>query len=122
MNYKKLFGWPVLIYAVIFLAMSGFVAYGDTSSLAAKLTSLAITVVLAFLAGRNIKAGSVMEVLKYSVVWVVVVAILDVLLTIPFTGWQYFSSWEAWAGYILLLVVPLFTVRKNGGPIVPQQP
>ncbi len=95
--------------------ISGFVAYKSQDTLAAKVATIAAMLILLFLAGRSVKTSSRLGVLKYSFGWLIIIGILDVLFTVPFTGWQIFSSWETWLGYALLFLVPFLTYKKSQG-------
>ena len=48
--------------------------------------------------------------LKYSFSWVIVVAILNALISTRFTGFGFFSRWNVWFSYLLILLVPLLSV------------
>jgi len=113
MNYKKLFGFGVMIWAVAYLIATAFVAYGAMDALWAKTVLILVVAVVVFLAGKNLKSASVMNALKYSASWVVIGLILDMILTVPFTGWEIFSTWDLWVSYALVLLLPLLTVQKT---------
>lgn len=113
MNYKKLFGFGVLIWAVVYLAALAFVAYDLMDQLWAKIVVELVAVAVAYLAARNLGIGSAGEIFKYSVSWAVIAFVLDLILTVPFTGWQFFSGWEPYVGYALIILAPLFAGRKT---------
>ena len=118
MNYKKLFGFGVLIYVVVFLIMSGFVAYDMGETLIAKIVALIGVAVVTYIAGRSLQAASRGQIIKYSIGWLVIVVILDVLLTLRFvdSAGEFFSDWSTIAGYIIILLLPLLTVCKSCAP------
>jgi hypothetical protein len=103
MRYGALISWGVVMYAIMFLLWSGFLMYGFVEGVAPRLTGLVVLIVLALTAGRSL------NILPYSLTWVVVVAILDIILTVPFTGWGLFSDWNIWVGYALIACVPLLS-------------
>lgn len=111
MNYKKLFGWGILFYVVAFLIMSGFIAYGAGTSFMAKISTIIAVAIVVFFAGRNLNESSAGGILKYSISWVIIVAILDVLFTVRFTGWGIFSLWNIWLGYVIILLLPLLVYK-----------
>lgn len=113
MNYKKLIGWGVAAYAAAFLVISGFIAYKMGDSIYAQIVAMVAVAAVVYFGGRSLGASSAMGVLKYSLGWVIIVAILDALFTVPFTGWEYFMSWEAWLGYAIILLVPLCGMKKD---------
>jgi hypothetical protein len=111
MNYKKLFGYGVLIWAAAYLVASAFVAY-KVPSFWTNFGIAAAAVIAAGWAGRKLHETSAGKVFRYSIGWVAIGVLLDVALTTPFTGWGIFSSWSYWLGYLLIAVVPIFTNKK----------
>ncbi|MBU2109782.1 hypothetical protein KKB71_02430 [Patescibacteria group bacterium] len=120
MNYKKLIGWGILFYVAAFVIMSVFVAFEKSDWIVAKLVTIAAIAVIAYLAGRNISASSMIDALKYSVVWAIIVAIFDFLICTRFVP-DIFFQWNIWVGYALIILVPLLTVKK-GASVPTQQP
>lgn len=113
MNYKKLFGFGILIWAAVYLVASAFVAYKAMDQLWARIVVELALIVAAYLAARNLSLGSVKEIAKYSVSWAVIAVVLDLLLTVPFAGWEIFSQWDIYLGYLLIIVVPFFAAKKS---------
>jgi hypothetical protein len=112
-DYKRIIGWGFGIFAVIYLMMSALVAYGLENSLLAKLVGLTAVTLMAIWAGRSVKAVKILEMIKYSLGWTIIVFVLDLILTVPLTGWGVFSQWQILLSYLLLLVVPLFFTKKE---------
>lgn len=107
MDWKKYLLPPVAIYAVIFLFISALIgAKVATDTIWVTLVDLAITVVGLYLATNYVKPKNTKEGLIYGLVWLVVFVILDLILTRPFTGMVYFSSWKTWLVYALTVLVP----------------
>lgn len=106
MKYSSLFGWGIVIYAVIFLVWNGLLLYGVTGNLS-RITLLLTLVVLATIAGRSLRLSSPKDILSYSLAWMVIVALLDALFSVPSAGWQLYTDWNVWVGYLLVLTVPL---------------
>src|SRR3990167_7992781 len=102
MKYSAL-AWGIVLYAIMFLLWSGFVLYGFAEGIAPRLTGLLVLIGLALLAGRALHYGSWRDILPYSIAWTVIVAILDMVFTVPFTGWALFSDWNIWVGYALIV-------------------
>lgn len=111
MRYGILFSRGVTIYAIMYLLWSGFMLYGFTEGIAPRIAALAVLVGLALAAGRSLHLDMWKDILPYSLAWTAIVAVLDVLFTVPFTGWALFSDWNLWVGYSLILLVPLFAPR-----------
>jgi|GEM_PF-1568782 len=111
MNYKKL-GYGVAIWAIIYLVATGFVAYNVMDSFGAKIVMIIIVAGLAVWAGTKIQEQSSAKVMRYTVSWVMIGLILDLILTVPFTGVSIFGDWSLWVNYGLIIVLPLFTYKK----------
>ncbi len=107
MKYAPLVGWGFCIYATMFLAWSGFVLYGFTEGIVPRIAGLAILVAVALVAGRALKFHAWKDVLPYSAFWMLEVAVLDIIFSVPFTGWQLFADWNIWVGYLLVFSVPM---------------
>lgn len=107
LSFPKLILGGVIAYAVMFLLWSAFMAYGFAEGSAPKLIGLAALVVTLMLLSKNAGLQSPMQALPYAVGWAIVIFLLDVLLSVPFTGWALFSDWNVWVGYALVVVVPL---------------
>lgn len=107
MNWKKMLVPAVAIYAVIFLFISALVGAGvDADATWVWVVSLAITIVGLAWATRYVKPATMQEGLKYGVAWLVVLVVLDLILTAPFAGWDYFSDWKSYIPYVLTVVIP----------------
>lgn len=106
-NWKKFLLPPLALYAVIFLFISALVgAKFDAEATWVWLVSLAITIVGLYIATNYAKPKNSSEALKYSLVWLVILFILDLILTVPFTGIEYFSDWRSYLPYLLTLAIP----------------
>ena len=116
MNYKKLIGFGALIWGTAFITMTAFVAYQMGNYVLSTAILWIVVAIVAYLCGKNLQFVSRAQALKYSASWVAVGLIMDSIFTVPFTGWTIFSAWELWLGYILVLVVPLFTVKTQQTP------
>ncbi len=113
MNWKKLILAPVAIYAVIFLFISVLVgAKANTEATWVWIITTIITIVGLYLAVNFTNPQNFKEGLIYGLVWVVILVVLDLILTIPFTGAEYFSSWKAYLPYALTLLAPIVLPKK----------
>lgn len=107
MQWKKFLIPPVAIYAVIFLFISALVGFKmDAEATWVWIASLVITIVGLVWATRYVKPATMQEGLKYGVVWLVVLVVLDLILTAQFAGWDYFSDWRSYIPYVLTIVIP----------------
>ncbi|OGY27887.1 MAG: hypothetical protein A2Z42_02290 [Candidatus Woykebacteria bacterium RBG_19FT_COMBO_43_10] len=106
-DWKKYLIPPVAIYATIFLFISALIGFKiDQTALWIWIVTLVISIVGLYIATGYAKPANLQEGLKYGAVWVVVLVILDLILTLPFTGAEYFSDWRSYIPYVLTLVIP----------------
>lgn len=101
-------GWGIAIYAIMFLVWSVFVTYGFVEGVFPRIAGLLTLVAVTLIAGRSLRAPTWKDVLPYAAAWAVIIILCDMLLSVPFTGWQLFADWNVWVGYALALLVPLF--------------
>ena len=112
MNWKKLLIPPAAIYAVIFLFISALIGFKiDQNRTWVEIVCWIITIIGLYLAVNYVKPKSWKEGLKYGIVWVIVFFILDLVLTVPFTGWEHFSSWKSYISYALTILMPTFLAK-----------
>jgi hypothetical protein len=107
MKYGKLFGWGIVIYAIMYLTWNGFAVYGFTEGILPRIAELIVLLVVATIAGRSLRFTSWTDILPYSICWMIEVAILDALLTYPFAGSAMYQDWNLWIGYAFLIILPL---------------
>lgn len=109
MKYGKLLGWGIVIYAVVFLAWTGFLTYGVVEGYTPFILNLVVLLAVTYIAGRTLHLPSWSDIMPYSIGWAIVVMILDTVFVVPFSGWTIYSDWHVWLGYALVVIVPLFT-------------
>lgn len=113
MNWKKFVLPPLAIYAVIFLFISALVGANiDQHATWVWVVSIIISIVGLFFAANFAKPKNWKGGLIYGVVWLVIFFVLDLILTVPFTGWGYFSDPRSYLPYVLTLLIPTFSARK----------
>ncbi|RJQ33917.1 hypothetical protein C4556_03640 [Candidatus Parcubacteria bacterium] len=108
MKYGALLGWGVVIYALMFLLWSGFVTYGFISGMAPRATALLVLIAIAAIAGASLRLNSWSDILPYSLAWGIMMALLDGVFSVPYTGWQLYFDLNVWFGYAVVVVAPLF--------------
>jgi len=109
--FKKVLGYGLLVYVVAFIVASIFVAYGSTESTLATWAVLIAVLVAVLFASKRLGVQTGGEAFKYSLGMLIIVAILDLVLTVPFTGMEIYSTWHIWVGYLLILFVPVLTSK-----------
>lgn len=114
MNYLKAIVFGVLVYAIAFLAVSAFIGFGvDSNSIFVKLaTSLSVLIAVLLLA-KSLRVYSQKEMLACGLIWTIIVLLLDMLVTIRFTGWGFFRQRHIILGYLLILLAPLLAIKSS---------
>lgn len=110
MDWKKLIGFGVGLYVVMFIYWSLLVAFGAGEAAWGWYLGFVVLAIAAHSAGARLGTKNVTEILKYSAGWVVIMAVLDFLISTRFTGPELFSAWQLYVSYAILLLVPLATV------------
>lgn len=118
MKYGSLLGWGIVIYALLYLTWSGLVIHGIVAGILPRVIILSVLVVAALIAGRALRFDSWKDIVPYSLGWVLVAGGLDVIFSVPMTGWQLYLDWNLWVGYALLAIVPLFASYTRSGATV----
>lgn len=109
MKYGALIGWGVVVYAVMYLTWSVLLIYGVTIGVLPHAIELLVLVVVTMIAGRELRLHSWHDILPYSFVWALEVALLDAVISVPFGGWEIYYDWNLWLGYALVIVLPLLS-------------
>lgn len=109
MKYNLLFGWGIIIYAIMFLVWSGFVTYGFIEGLTPKIATLLVLIGVTALAGQSLRYRSWTDILPYSLGWVVIMAILDGIFSVPYSGFSLYLDPNIWFGYAVVAIVPLIS-------------
>lgn len=109
MKFGALFGWGVVIYAVMFLVWSGFVTYGFIDGLAPKITSLIVLIGVTIIAGQSLRFTSWSDILPYSISWAVIMILLDGVFSVPYSGFSLYLDPNVWFGYAIVVIAPLFS-------------
>lgn len=121
MNWKKALGFGALIWVVMFIVISILVGYGlvtsnDSGWSLWSIVTLAVTVLVTYLAARNVAPVSYSQAISYGLVFAVVGIILDYFISTRFAP-NIFSSLSYWVSYLILALVPLSVVNKSAVPV-----
>lgn len=114
MDYGQLVGRGIVIYAMVFLVWNGLLTYGIVDGYLPIILNLIALIVITLGAGRALRLPRWPDILPYSIGWAVIVAILDGVFAVPFSGWQIYIDWHVLLGYALVIVVPLFAPLVGG--------
>lgn len=113
MSFGKALGYGVVLWLVAFVVASIFVGYSQTCAVTCHVITALVVLILAYLFGRKLNVSSASGMIKYTIVWVIVFLILDVLISTRYTGWAIFKSVWLWVSYLLVLLVSLMAVKKQ---------
>ena len=119
MNWKKAIGFGIVIWILMFVIVSIFIGFKIYGSVVMSIITALIAGVLSFLFAGKLKLKSAGSALCYGIVWLIIGYLLDLIITSRFNA-QILSSWSLWLGYVLILLAPLLTIKKN--PVVPTTP
>ena len=109
MNIKNTIGFGLVAYVVIFIYWSIIAGFEFSATTWSWYVGFVVVAIVAHFLGAKLGEKNAPTILKYSVTWVIVVAILDALLSTRFVEGNLFAMWQTWVGYLLLLLVPLST-------------
>ena len=117
-DWKKYVIPPIAIYAAVFLFISALIgAKIDQHAAWVWIVTLAISIVGLYIATGYVKPKNWQEGAKYGVMWLVILFILDLILTLPFTGVGYFSDWRSYLPYVLTLAIPIVLAGRIRNPL-----
>lgn len=112
MGLVRLFGWGIVVYAILYLLVAALSLYSLYPSLVSRIVTVIVLTFMLLIAGISLRVTTVKDVLPYSLFWMLEVIALDAVFTVPFIGWQLYLDWNVWVGYVLVALVPLFCVLK----------
>jgi len=111
MNWKKALGFGILIWIIMFVVVSLFVAYKMAQGTVFTVIVTLVTLVAAYFCARNIAPKSAGQAIGYGLIFAIVGIILDFLISQRFAPGM-FSSVFYWISYVLIVLVPLLAVKK----------
>ncbi len=115
MKYGLYIGWGIVIYAIMYLTWAGMNMYGFSQGILPRIAELIVLVIVTTVAGRSLKFESWQDILPYSISWVIVVLVLDALFIVPLSGIDAYGDWHLWAGYALVVFLPLLAPLTREG-------
>lgn len=119
MKYGALFGWGIVIYAILALVSSSLVMYGFMGTLGGNILTLVAFVIVALVAGHALRFHSWKDILPYSLGWMCIMIALDAVFYVPLIGWELYTSLNSWFWYGLVACVPLFASKMKSSPEAP---
>lgn len=113
MNWKKAIGFGLLLWIIMFVVVSAFVAFNWYQFLWIQVVIAIIAGIIVWILADYVDIKNYSLALSYGLTWVIVGLILDALISYQFDN-SIFTSWTLWLGYLLVLLVPLFRIKKSG--------
>lgn len=113
-DWKKTIGFGVIIWVLMFVIVSIFVAFNIYGNAVMKVVIACLAGAISYFLAMKLKPADIKMALTYSVLWVIVGVILDAVITMRFNA-LIFSSKGLWLSYLLVLLAPLLTVKKGSG-------
>jgi len=110
MNLLKLLGFGVLIWDVVFITDAVLNSFSILPNLIMQTTFIVITIIT-FLLTENLNILSVKKIIKYGLVWALVMILLDVIVASCCLGWDSFYHYDTWINYSIVVLMPIFTVK-----------
>lgn len=114
MNWKKTIGSGIMLWALMFVVVSVFIAFNIFGNSIAKVIIAIIAGAISYSLAKKLKPADIKTALTNSAIWVIVGVILDALVSIRFNP-LIFQSKGLWLGYFLVLLAPILVVKKKGG-------
>lgn len=112
MNLKKAIGFGILIWVLMFVIVSIFIAFKIENFVLVQIITAIIAGIISLILAGKARPGKIGLALGYGLIWVVIGVILDAIVTKRFNG-AIFSSWSLWLGYALVLLAPTLKVKKE---------
>ena len=110
---KKVLGYGALIWVVVYLLVMLLYAYHAYGALWSRAITIIAAAAIAGWAGRKVGEFSIGPMFGVALGWVVVGLVLDLIFTIPYSGFGLYAMWDYWAGYCAVLIAPLITFKKS---------
>jgi len=112
LNWSKAIGFGALIWAIMFALVALFMSFNLYDWVFSKIIVVLAAGVLSYLFARNIRFSRSSQILPYSLTWVIVGIILDLVISMRFYG-TLFSTWEYWLAYAFILFTPLLYIGRS---------
>lgn len=112
MDFKKAIGFGLLLWVIIFVVVSVFIAFDIYNSTLMHIITAIIAGAISLIFANYLKPKNVQLALSYSLSWVIIAVILDAIITMRFNS-QIFMMKSLWLGYALVLLTPLLRVKKS---------
>jgi len=114
LNWKKLILYPAAVWAVIYLFICAIIGFKlNVHALWVEIIAWVISIVGLYIAAKAAKISAYKNVATLAIVWLAVMFVLDLILTLPFTGAIYFKTWTTYISYAIILIMPLVFAKEK---------
>jgi len=114
LNWKKTLGFGVVVWVVIFIFVTILIAFGLREETFIRwLITQIVVIITAVILAKKLSLTKTTTALSTGLIWIVISLILDLLITSYFTTMEFFNSWKIWVSYAIILVVPVFCLKKE---------
>ena len=114
MNLLKFLGFGVLIWDVAFITSAVLKTFAIPLSLIMQ-TIFIVIAITTFLLSENLEIYSEQKIFKYGIAWTTVMIFLDIMVATCCLGWEFFSQYNTWINYAIVIFMPILMVRVNKG-------
>ena len=109
MNWLKTIGYGIALWAIIFVVASVCIALKITDIAVMGSIMVIASIIVLWLLSKQYKIASLAQGIQVGLVWLVITAILEYVITVR--GFlngdlSLYTSWSVITGYILIVVVP----------------
>lgn len=111
MSLIKVVIFGVVLWALMFAAVSVFIAFDVYENSWMEIGAAVIGFVLALVLAGLVKPRGAATALLTGLIWAGIGLALDYLVTARFNG-EIFKMWTLWLGYALVLIAPLLRIKK----------
>lgn len=114
LNWKKTIGFGIIIWVVIFIFVTILVGFKvNTEAFFWWLITEIVLIITTVILAKKLTLTKIQVALSTGLVWVIITLILDLIITARFTTMEFFNSWQIWVSYAIILVVPVFCIKKE---------
>lgn len=112
MNWKKLIGFGLLWWVIIFVVVSALMAFKFYSGILVEIGIAVLVGIIIFILAGYAKPLGLGQALTYGLVWAIIGLILDYFITLRYND-AIFKQWTLWLGYALVLLAPILRIKKS---------
>ena len=121
MDWKKTIGSGIILWVLMFVVVSVFIAFNIYGNTVMKVVTALIAGAVSYFLATKLKPVDMKAALINGAIWVIVGVILDALVSTRFNA-MIFQSKGLWLGYLLVLLAPMLTIKKKSSAPISMPP